>query len=135
MISGEFGAPKWDGCIVVGQLLAILVFNCIFKVKVKVVGSPPTLAQRVLNETLWNPAFFYCWGIEAAQGWGGRVSGISFHTAKCHRLGGAFAAGFEPWVSNLLLSAIFERGLLAFTSSGFSGVGVGSLSFLRRGLG
>jgi len=58
VISGEFGAPKWDGCIVVGQLLAILVFNCIFKVKVKVVGSPPTLAQRVLNETLWNPAFF-----------------------------------------------------------------------------
>jgi hypothetical protein len=26
--------------------------------KVKTVGSPPTLAQRVLNETLWNPAFF-----------------------------------------------------------------------------
>src|SRR5471030_1271206 len=30
----------------------------IFKFKFKVVGSPPTLAQRVLNETLWNPAFF-----------------------------------------------------------------------------
>jgi len=29
--------------------------------KVKTVGSPPTLAQRVLNETLWNPAFFCCW--------------------------------------------------------------------------
>jgi len=28
------------------------------KVKFKTVGSPPTLAQRVLNETLWNPAFF-----------------------------------------------------------------------------
>jgi len=26
--------------------------------KVNTVGSPPTLAQRVLNETLWNPAFF-----------------------------------------------------------------------------
>jgi len=58
VISGEFGAPKWDGCIVVGQLLAIWVFNYIFKGKVKVVGSPPTLAQRVLNEPPWNPAFF-----------------------------------------------------------------------------
>jgi hypothetical protein len=36
--------------------------------KVKTVGSPPTLAQRVLNETLWNPAFFCCWKIEASQG-------------------------------------------------------------------
>ncbi|PKE31634.1 hypothetical protein CWS43_06145 [Rahnella sp. AA] len=24
----------------------------------KTLGSPPKLAQRVLNETLWNPAFF-----------------------------------------------------------------------------
>jgi hypothetical protein len=32
------------------------------------VGSPPTLAQRVLNETLWHPAFFCCCGIEATQG-------------------------------------------------------------------
>ncbi|WP_460528471.1 hypothetical protein [Hafnia psychrotolerans] len=31
--------------------------------------------------------------------------------AKCRRLGGPFAAGFEPQVSNLLLSAIFECGL------------------------
>jgi len=93
VISGEFGAPKWDGCIVVGQLLAILVFNCIFKVKVKVVGSPPTLAQRVLNETLWNPAFFYCWGIEAAQGWGGRVPAANVTVAKCRCLGGSLSSG------------------------------------------
>jgi hypothetical protein len=33
-------------------------FKVKVKVKVKVVGSPPTRAQRVLNETLWNPAFF-----------------------------------------------------------------------------
>ncbi len=34
--------------------------------------------------------------------------------AKCRRLGGAFAAGFEPGVSNHLLSAIFECGLGIF---------------------
>ncbi|TPG58899.1 hypothetical protein EAH77_18515 [Ewingella americana] len=37
-----------------------------FKIKVKTVGSPPTLAQRVLNETLWNPAFFCCCNTAAA---------------------------------------------------------------------
>ncbi|WP_275859075.1 hypothetical protein [Rahnella contaminans] len=28
--------------------------------KVKTLGSPPKLAQRLLNETLWNPAFLNC---------------------------------------------------------------------------
>ncbi|MGP9435933.1 hypothetical protein ACT3RR_10915 [Ewingella sp. AOP8-B2-18] len=64
--------------------------------KVKTVGSPPTLAQRVLNETLWNPAFFCCWEIEAAQGWDGRVSVAAAIVANCRRLGGSLAAGFQP---------------------------------------
>ncbi|WP_210435877.1 hypothetical protein, partial [Ewingella americana] len=68
--------------------------------KVNTVGSPPTLAQRVLNETLWNPAFFCCWKIEAAQGWGGRVSATTAIVAKCRRLGGSLSSGFEPQVSN-----------------------------------
>jgi len=143
VISGEFGAPKWDGCIVVGQLLAIWAFYCKMSFKVKVVGSPPTLAQRVLNETLWNPAFFYCWGIEAAQGWGGRVSGTLVIVAKCRHLGVSLSSGLlglwprpsgryyvtlsrfarlEPWVSNHSFGVTSERDLLAFTSSRFSGV-------------
>jgi len=64
--------------------------------KVKTVGSPPTLAQRVLNETLWNPAFFCNWKIEASQGWDGHVSVASVVATKCRRLGGALAAGFQP---------------------------------------
>ncbi|MES4612739.1 hypothetical protein V2154_09175 [Ewingella sp. CoE-038-23] len=66
------------------------------KVKFKTVGSPPTLAQRVLNETLWNPAFFCCWEIEAAQGWDGRVSVAAAIVANCRRLGGSLAAGLQP---------------------------------------
>jgi len=44
-----------------------------------------------------------------------------FSTAKCRRLGGAFAAGFKPQVLNLLLSAIFERGLEASQPCRFRG--------------
>jgi len=36
------------------------VLNLKFKVSSNTAGSPPTLAQRVLNETLWNPAFLNC---------------------------------------------------------------------------
>jgi hypothetical protein len=64
--------------------------------KFKVVGSPPTLAQRVLNETLWHPAFFCCWQIEAAQGRDGRVSVATVFAAKCRRLGDSLAAGYNP---------------------------------------
>src|SRR5471032_3613875 len=51
--------------------------------------------------------------LRAIARWSGRVSEASVHTAKCRRLGGAFATGFEPLVSNRLLSAIFECGLEA----------------------
>ena len=57
---------------------------------------PRKLAQRVLNETLWNPAFFCCCKIEASQGWDGHVSAASMFATKCRRLGGALAAGFQP---------------------------------------
>jgi len=88
--------------------------------KVNTVGSPPTLAQRVLNETLWNPAFFCCWKIEAAQGWDGRVSAAAAIVAKCRRLGGSRISGFEPLVSNHSFGAIFERGFEASKPSRFS---------------
>ncbi|STQ44718.1 Uncharacterised protein [Ewingella americana] len=87
--------------------------------KVRTVGSPPTLAQRVLNETLWNPAFFCCWKIEAAQGWNGRVSVAAVIVAKCRRLGGSRISGFEPLVSNHSFGVTSERDLLAFTPCRF----------------
>jgi len=71
-------------------------FNFNFNFNFKTVGSPPTLAQRVLNETLWNPAFFCCCKIEASQGWNGRVSAATVFVAKCRRLGGSLAAGLQP---------------------------------------
>ncbi|PKB87824.1 hypothetical protein A8A01_21340 [Ewingella americana] len=89
--------------------------------KFKTVGSPPTRAQRVLNETLWNPAFFCCWKIEAAQGWDGRVSAAAAIVAKCRRLGGSRISGFEPLVSNHSLGVTSERDLLAFQPCRFSG--------------
>jgi hypothetical protein len=73
-----------------------LLLNLEIKFKFKTVGSPPTLAQRVLNETLWNPAFFCCWRIEASQGQNGHVSAAPLFAAKCRRLGGSLAAGFQP---------------------------------------
>jgi len=85
----------------------------------RTVGSPPTLAQRVLNETLWNPAFFCCWKIEAAQGWNGRVSVAAVIVAKCRRLGGSRISGFEPLVSNHSFGVTSERDLLAFTPCRF----------------
>ena len=85
------GERKSDELLLRGFLIANLG-----EFKVKTVGSPPTLAQRVLNETLWNPAFFCCWKIEAAQGRNGRVPAAKMIAAKCRRLGGSLAAGFQP---------------------------------------
>jgi Tfp pilus assembly protein PilV len=83
--------------------------------KVKTVGSPPTLAQRVLNETLWNPAFFCCWKIEAAQGWNGRVSVAAVIVAKCRRLGGSLAAGLQPAKKDSRFSTSCSASLLNAT--------------------
>jgi hypothetical protein len=45
---------------------------------------------------------------------------LPLSTAKCRRLGGAFAAEFKPLVLNLLLSAIFDCGFEASKPSRFS---------------
>jgi len=58
---------------------------------------------------------FYCWKIEAAQGWNGHVSAATVFAAKCRRLGGSRISGFEPSVSNHSFGVTSERDLLAFT--------------------
>src|SRR5471030_2963518 len=83
-----------------------------FNFKVKTVGSPPTRAQRRFKRTSFGTLRFFNCALSLNRN--GRVSGISVTAAKCRRLGGAFAAGFEPKVSNRLLSAIFECGLGIF---------------------
>ncbi|MGV8927774.1 MAG: hypothetical protein ACOH2G_19145 [Ewingella sp.] len=76
-------------------------------------GSPPTLAQRVLNETLWNPAFFL-FSHRSCAGHNGRVSGISVIAAKCRRVAvpslRVTTRAKRRAVFHLLLSAIFECG-------------------------
>ncbi|QMV51169.1 hypothetical protein [Ewingella americana] len=58
---------------------------------------------------------FYCWKIEAAQGWNGHVSAATVFAAKRRRLGGSRISGFEPLVSNHSFGVTSERDLLAFT--------------------
>gem|GEM_PF-5139618 len=81
--------------------------------------------------------------LRAVAGWTDVFQGLQFSTAKCRRLGGAFAAGLlglwprpsgrcyatlsrfarlEPEVSNLSLSAIFDCGFEAFIPCRFNGV-------------
>jgi len=79
-----------------------------FKFQFKTVGSPPTRAQRRFKRTSFGILRFFNCALSLNRD--GRVSGISVTAAKCRRLGGTFAAGFEPMVSNRLLSVIFECG-------------------------
>ena len=104
------GERKSDELLLRGFLIANLG-----EFKVKTVGSPPTLAQRVLNETLWNPAFFCCWKIEAAQGRNGRVSAALMIAAKCRRLGGSLAAGLQPAKKDSRFSTSCSASLLNAT--------------------
>jgi len=76
---------------------------------------PRKLAQRVLNETLWNPAFFCCWKIEASQGWNGHVPAAIVFVAKCRRLGGSLAAGLQPAKKDSRFSTSCSASLLNAT--------------------
>ncbi|STQ45603.1 Uncharacterised protein [Ewingella americana] len=83
------------------------LFNCIFKVKVKTVRCRHTgLKGRLSPRPLRIPGSL----LRAITRWEDVFQGLSLSTAKCRRLGGAFAAGFKPLVLNLLLSAIFDCG-------------------------
>ncbi|MGY2799993.1 hypothetical protein ACVWV0_004169 [Ewingella americana] len=64
--------------------------------KVKTVGSPPTRAQRVLNETLWNPAFFSAGRSRLRRGGMDMFHVDTVIATKCRRLGGSLSSGFEP---------------------------------------
>ncbi|MGY2799290.1 hypothetical protein ACVWV0_003466 [Ewingella americana] len=113
------------------------LFNCIFNsqgrgrrptptrlcvatqagIKVKVVRCRHTgLKGRLSPRPLRIPGSL----LRAIARWADVFQGLSLYTAKCRRLGGAFAAGFKPLVLNLLLSAIFERGFEASKPNRFS---------------
>jgi len=98
-----------------------------FNFKVKVVGSPPTLALRskpcVATQTgpkgfKRNPlesCVFLLLEYRGCAGWDGRVSAATLFVAKCRRLGGSLAAGFQPAKKDSRFSTSCSASLLNAT--------------------
>jgi len=87
--------------------------------KVKTLGCHPNWPQGApIAAPLENPRLFTARSAREVD----VFQALPLSTAKCRRLGGAFASDFEPQVSNHSLSAIFDCGFEASQpnrSSGF----------------
>ncbi|MGO2462703.1 MAG: hypothetical protein ACTH8P_21170, partial [Ewingella sp.] len=77
-------------------------------------ASAHTDQGRRKRASLGTLRFFFC-EFEAAQGWNGHVSGTLVIVAKCRRLGGSLAAGFQPAKKDSRFSTSCSASLLNAT--------------------